>query len=400
MHQRLPTYSEPPTRRQRPTYFWRWFAFAAVVHVLAAFLGWVLGPKDRVEKPPVTYQPLRFPQSSAALAEARTQMRRQQQTNKPDAEKPKPEAEPTGQIVDIPPSADHQAPDHADYLAEHNARTEHETRSRHASPDHPTVAHEASAQSHAERSAPKPVLPQPQQQQAPREKSQSARADALKKGSMQDKAAQAAQDRLALHLDPSLGRFKNQEAQASIEAQQQQNLAPAPDQASQAGSDAQVPAGKGLTLADLMPNAEALARISGGPTNDALRDVDTGEGTFLNAREYKYAAFFNRVKHSVAQFWRPLGEYQRRDPTGNVYGYRSRMTTLEIVLDQEGNLSDVHLRQSSGVDFLDKEAIHAFEKAAPFPNPPKGLIGPSQTLHFEFGFLLDMQQRGFFQTPY
>lgn len=397
MRKRPPTRSDTTIRRQADAKIGRWFAVAIAVHVAWVGLWWAFRREDRPPTSAVHYQPLKRPNARAALAQARQKMRQQQQQQAPKPPKPVKETEATGQIVDIPPSADPRPPDQADYLAEHNARTEHETRSRHASPDHPTVAHEASKSGRTELSASAPSLPPPQTQQAEAQTDSTASAPS---GATQDRTAQTAKDKLALHLDPTLGHFKNQDAQTWVDKQQRQGPAaaavPQPQGASAPGSTA----GKGLTLADLMPNPEALARISGGPTNDALSDVDVGEGTFLNAREYKYAAFFNRVKHNVAQFWRPLGEYQRRDPTGNVYGYRSRMTTLEIVLDGEGNLSDVHLQQSSGVDFLDKEAINAFQKAAPFPNPPKGLIGPSGTVHFEFGFLLDMQQRGFFQTPY
>ena len=40
--------------------------------------------------------------------------------------------------------------------------------------------------------------------------------------------------------------------------------------------------------------------IIGAAPNDHLRDVDQGEGTFLNTREWKYASYFNRIKQQVA----------------------------------------------------------------------------------------------------
>ena len=60
----------------------------------------------------------------------------------------------------------------------------------------------------------------------------------------------------------------------------------------------------------------------------------------------------------------------RRDPTGTMYGGRDRVTVLSVTLDREGNLEDVVVERSSGLDFLDIEAVKAFEKAQPFPHPP------------------------------
>ena len=55
-----------------------------------------------------------------------------------------------------------------------------------------------------------------------------------------------------------------------------------------------------------------------------LDNVDEGEGTYLNTKEWKYASFFNRVKQSVSQQWNPGQQLRLRDPTGNIYGGRDR----------------------------------------------------------------------------
>ena len=109
----------------------------------------------------------------------------------------------------------------------------------------------------------------------------------------------------------------------------------------------------------------------------------------MNSREFKYASFFNRLKRGVSEYWRPMDEYRKRDPTGNIYGYRSRVTVLNITLKADGTVKDAQVARSSGLDFRDHEAIAAFERAAPFPNPPKGLIGPNEEITFPFGFHID-----------
>jgi hypothetical protein len=39
------------------------------------------------------------------------------------------------------------------------------------------------------------------------------------------------------------------------------------------------------------------------------------------------------------------------------------------------------------------EAVKAFERAQPFPNPPPGLLATDQTVKFQFGFFLELTGR-------
>ncbi len=136
-----------------------------------------------------------------------------------------------------------------------------------------------------------------------------------------------------------------------------------------------------------------LDKIAGAAANDHLKDVEEGDGTFLSTREWKYASFFNRVKQSVGQNWDPNTQMRLRDPSGQIYGGRDRYTMLTVTLDQTGRLKDAFVEKSSGLDFLDLEAIKAFERAQPFPNPPPGLLATDATVRFQFGFFLELSGR-------
>ena len=59
-----------------------------------------------------------------------------------------------------------------------------------------------------------------------------------------------------------------------------------------------------------------VARALGSGTEDYLKDVDEGDDTCLNAKKWKFASFFNRVKQQVRDHWKPAEAYHRRDPTG------------------------------------------------------------------------------------
>jgi len=160
---------------------------------------------------------------------------------------------------------------------------------------------------------------------------------------------------------------------------------------------AEGPAGTpGQKRPEIMPTPEMLQRAigKGGGSMDYLKDVDDGDATALNSKKWKHAPFFNRVKRQVADEWHPELVYVRHDPNGNVYGVKDRVTVLRIHLQPDGKLAGWTVLQSSGVDFLDDEAIDAFKKAAPFPNPPKDLVEGDGQIHFNFAFVFELSGHG------
>jgi TonB family protein len=81
---------------------------------------------------------------------------------------------------------------------------------------------------------------------------------------------------------------------------------------------------------------------------------------------------------------------RQRDPTGASFGNRDRYTVLSVTLNENGRIKDMFVEKSSGLDFLDMEAMKSFERSQPFPNPPPGLLGPQKSARFSFGFYLEM----------
>jgi protein TonB len=68
---------------------------------------------------------------------------------------------------------------------------------------------------------------------------------------------------------------------------------------------------------------------------------------------------------------------------------RDRITKLLIVLNPAGTLVNVQVLSDSGVRDLDDAAIEAFRAAAPFPNPPKGIIETDGTVKIRWDFVLE-----------
>lgn len=121
-------------------------------------------------------------------------------------------------------------------------------------------------------------------------------------------------------------------------------------------------------------------------SDDYIPDVGKeGETNVLNTAPYRYAGFFERIKGRVRMHWDPNTPFRRRDPTGQSYGHKDRLTVLRVVLDEKGNVIDTSVKTASGLKFLDEEAVRAFYAAGPFVNPPEGLIKEGR-IRFDFGF--------------
>ncbi len=150
---------------------------------------------------------------------------------------------------------------------------------------------------------------------------------------------------------------------------------------------------------NIMHNIQALAGNPGG--NDYLPDVeDEGDTNLLNTRRFKYWDFFQRVKDRVASEWEPGTVWRGRDPSGNRYGVRPRLTILRVKLDPEGAVKHMDIAKKSGLEFLDDEAERAFSAAGPFPNPPRDMMRNGE-IEFQFGFMFEItsQKFKFFRVP-
>src|SRR5262249_40016450 len=121
-----------------------------------------------------------------------------------------------------------------------------------------------------------------------------------------------------------------------------------PPRAPKEGGEGGTPGREREQRPSLLATPEVLQRAigRGSGSMDYLKDVDDGESTALNAKKWKHAPFFNRVKRAVADEWHPEVVYVRHDPSGNVYGVKDRVTVLRIHLDPTGKLAAWTVMQS------------------------------------------------------
>ena len=126
-------------------------------------------------------------------------------------------------------------------------------------------------------------------------------------------------------------------------------------------------------------------------TNDFIENVPLGSLTNLNTVEYVYYGYYHRIRQKLEQFWgrsltdmaRSFMGQGRRIATGD-----HLVTSLVVTLNPLGEITSILIKGSSGIRELDHAAVDSFNKAGPFPNPPKGLIHNGQ-VSIEWGFIVN-----------
>lgn len=167
------------------------------------------------------------------------------------------------------------------------------------------------------------------------------------------------------------------------------------------------PPGELPALSELLPKYEARAIAADGSaaqpndqpngdptrTDDYLKDVKPGLQTLISTREFVYYAYYNRIKAALRSHWEP--EVRERVNIVLRQGRalasaKDRITQVVVTLDARGELVDVDVITQSGVNDLDEAAVSAFRHAAPFPNPPKGMLETDGTVKIRWDFVLEV----------
>src|SRR5260370_6148892 len=125
------------------------------------------------------------------------------------------------------------------------------------------------------------------------------------------------------------------------------------------------------------------------PPADDANGAGTEDRPATVGKKWKFAWFFNRVKAQVAQHWHPEEAYQRTHPSNPVNERKNRYTLLRIQMKRDGTLASLSVQEPSGLEPLDDEAMTAFKRAEPFPNPPSELFREGNVITFGIGFLFD-----------
>jgi len=303
----------------------------------------------------------------------------------PSPEQVKKEAMPKGQIVDVQAGND-QKPVDAKYLADHDNTVAKETRAREQSQNYKHAMAQKTTPVPAEKSLADPGGSKGEHGNGGKAKDTSAMRDGSHAGHFEIPTNQPRPELAMAETEPH-GEIHNQN-QLQQKAGNAPRLLVTPGELSKINDDAIASEGHyGREGEEATPARGEQGDQAGAPSNDRL-DLPEGSGTWLNTREFRYAQFFNRIKQRVSEQWNVDSVLHRRDPRGSLVP-AERVTLLGVVLDTQGRIADIQVVQSSGVTFLDEEAVAAFQRAQPFPNPPPALFDDNGQMKFAFGFYIE-----------
>ena len=126
-------------------------------------------------------------------------------------------------------------------------------------------------------------------------------------------------------------------------------------------------------------------------SNDYLKDMTKGKRTLLNTKEFIYYGYYHRIRQRLERAWNTelravLISYIRSGR--KLSTDRNYVTRLVVVLDRHGRIKKVQILEDSGATELDDAAVDAFNRAGPFPNPPRGLIEKDGLIKIRWDFIL------------
>ncbi len=147
-------------------------------------------------------------------------------------------------------------------------------------------------------------------------------------------------------------------------------------------------------LVKALASSKSEKLLAAGPSqrDDHLEGIKEGQFTLLNTRRTKFFSFYSRIKGQLRSHWNPL----IREEVSFIYSTKrgvasigKKKTSVQITLDKDGYLEEIALLTTSGNKAIDTAAIRALELAAPFPNPPEGMLEKDKKIRIYWDFVLE-----------
>ncbi|MGL5804140.1 MAG: TonB family protein [Xenococcaceae cyanobacterium] len=101
----------------------------------------------------------------------------------------------------------------------------------------------------------------------------------------------------------------------------------------------------------------------------------------LDARQDDLAPYFAEIRRKVKRNWQPVSPSEER------------YTVLAFAIERSGKISQLKVVETSGDEQVDRDALEAIQKAAPFSNLPQSY--PSDRLEITFSFNIYIRQGSF-----
>lgn len=147
------------------------------------------------------------------------------------------------------------------------------------------------------------------------------------------------------------------------------------------------------TGVNLTKNSQsAISKYIPGVEVAEINSLDTDQGNLT------YYTFYMRVNDKIYPRWsNNLEEVLKIIRSQNVGSLKQKVyyTKLEVMLNSKGEYQGHIVVDSSSNRMIDFAAVDAFKRAAPFINPPKGMVEDDGLIYIPFGFRLVLDNRLF-----
>ncbi len=123
------------------------------------------------------------------------------------------------------------------------------------------------------------------------------------------------------------------------------------------------------------------------------KDLPLGAENLLNAEKSVFYSFYARLYETMGPIW---ANRINNIPPHRTINPGEYQTTVEVVLNREGELIQLAWLRSAGIREFDEAVEYAWKKTGPFPNPPQGLIKEDGLVHMVWTFGVTVgEQKGF-----
>ncbi len=121
------------------------------------------------------------------------------------------------------------------------------------------------------------------------------------------------------------------------------------------------------------------------PADDFYPDFKRGKRTYLNVLRFPDVQYFVRLKRVFKLTFNPLAPLKEAYFANQISRGRIE-TVLGASLDAGGNLAELFIFKSSGIERYDQEALRTIKASSPFSTPPAKLLDKEGLLRMSWTF--------------
>lgn len=123
---------------------------------------------------------------------------------------------------------------------------------------------------------------------------------------------------------------------------------------------------------------------SGAPAaDDYFPNYKVGSRTYLNTLANPSIAYYVELKRKFKLTWNPVSALQS---SANEISRGKLDVVVGVSLNKNGELADLIVIRSSGIDNYDKEGLRAIRVSSPFSAPPSQILAEDSMLHMAWTF--------------